>query len=367
MWLQLLLIFWAFILFLHYESKGDTAIIRHKYVNWLIFMLIMQSGLRHIAVGPDTYAYSLLFEDAERMSWSEVFRNFYDVYVLKEGKDAGYVLLEKVFQFFIPSYRLFLIFIATFFFIPLYRLIERHLFSLGLLFLSFCIYQSLFYSFFSVTGLRQVIATVATITGISLIEKRRLKSFIIVILLASFIHKSVLLFLPFYFIAKYSRPKLLMSIVLCAMPILFVTARFMVGFMVSFAASDSYSGYAESSSQTGGAVNFALFLILTSVCILFALWKNPDKIPNWIVNAISLALFFTPLTWVDPSLMRVVQYFSIFLILGLPLAFYYLHVPRSIYRLVCVCFCLLLLFTIISRSNDYAFYWQEMRLGSNYF
>lgn len=367
MWLQILLIFFALLFYLYYFQQGNSAASRHYYVTWLILMLIIQSGLRHLAVGDDTYAYFIFFEELKNETWQQVFNRFYDVYILNEGKDAGYFLLQKVFQVIFPSYRLFLIVIAIGFFWSLYRFIERYLPSLDMIFLSFCIYQALFYSFFSITGLRQVIATIATIVGVRLIEDKKLIQFVVIIFLASFIHKSVFIFLPFYFIADFKKSRLAIISSLCALPIIFHFSRMIAGFMVDISGSDTYRMYSESDYETGGAKNFLLFFAFASICLIISKTRNPDKVPNIVVNAMSLALIFIPLTWVDPSLMRVVQYFSIFLLVGLPIALKNMKLNRNIYKMLYLSLLILLLLTIIRRSYDYAFFWQDMQLPLNYF
>lgn len=362
MWLQVLLIFFAFILFLRYKTIGDSVYTRHNYITWLIALLIIQSGLRHFAIGDDTFAYFRFFEELKKESWEEVFHHFYEVYVLKIGKDAGFQLLEKVFQVFCPDFQLFLIAVAAAFFIPFYRMVERYLPSLRMVFMSFCIYQALFYSFFSITGIRQVVAAIATIIGVKFIEERKLLNFFIVIILASFIHKSVLIFLPFYFLANFKKSNLVLICSLCSLPVIFPFARGISRMMVSISGSDVYTMYSESDYETSGAQNFVILMVFSTICLIIAKWKNPGRIPNLVVNAMSLALIFTPLTWVDPSLMRVVQYFSIFLVIGLPLALDNIGMDKFMFKLTYLGITSLLLYTIIRRSYEYAFFWENMKL-----
>ena len=53
-------------------------------------LLILQSGLRHVGVGPDTYQYMLSFHEHTLWTWQQILHNFIDVYQAGEGKDAGY-------------------------------------------------------------------------------------------------------------------------------------------------------------------------------------------------------------------------------------------------------------------------------------
>ena len=144
-------------------------------------------------------------------SWPELWDNFRNVYVLGEGKDAGYPLIEKVFQLISGDYRVFLFFIAIIFFTALGYFIYTQTRYIRDVFLAVVIYEVLFYSFFSITGLRQTLATVFTFYGLHFIRQRRLWQYTLLILCAAFIHKSVLLFYPFYFIARLKRPKQLLA------------------------------------------------------------------------------------------------------------------------------------------------------------
>ena len=94
MWLQLLLILIAFILYI-LNAKNDNKITRHRYVNFLIILLVIQSGLRHLAVGADTYAYFLSFEDVQKSPWSYVFNKFYDAFSHTTYSSCGFCILAS--------------------------------------------------------------------------------------------------------------------------------------------------------------------------------------------------------------------------------------------------------------------------------
>lgn len=96
MWLQLLLVFIAFILLKKYQAKGDTKKNRDNYVSWLMLFLIIQSGFRNVAVGTDTFAYYRIFESVKVSSWNDILYGFYEAYILGKGKDPGYALLQKI-------------------------------------------------------------------------------------------------------------------------------------------------------------------------------------------------------------------------------------------------------------------------------
>lgn len=364
MLLQLLLMFLCFIVCKQYESWGDNERNRHKYMTFIIWVLILQSALRNLAVGSDTYSY---YEDFvftyEHRTWQVIWHNFYDVYVLGDGKDAGYWLLMKVFSSVCPNFLAYLFFVAIIFFYPLCRMVERHLYTLNQLLMFFCVYQVMFYSFFSITGIRQTIATVATFYGIAFIKERKFLKFVLVLLIASFIHKSVFLFLPFYFIARLPNSRSLLLMTMCALPLIFGIARPIASFLAIYSGSDYYMMYAESEMDTGGAASFLMFIVGSSILVFIAKTRRPNSIPDMVVHAMSLALVFTPMMWVDTSLMRVIQYYSIFCLISIPLAIDNIGHSRDLQKTLYWGFMIVLIITTIRHNYEYAFFWQDMAVN----
>lgn len=349
-----LLIFLLFLLF-KYANLSDCYKYKY-YINISLLLCILLSGLRDYSVGADTMAYYESFQRVSNTSWSDIFLNFKKVYIEGIGKDPGYDLFVKFFQVFSSNYRAYLFFIAVLFFYFLRDLFYRFTTDLVEIFLGLVIYQILFFSFFSITGLRQTIATIFTFISVRYIQKRMFLPFLLLILAASFIHKSVLLFLPLYFIGVIKKQKLLLGAALLSFPILLVFARSFAYLLAFLSQSDEYMAYAESTYETSGARNFAFFLLFTSLWCFYLLYKRVS-LNTLLTNCCSLAVIFTPLTWVDPSLMRVVQYFSIFSIfLFVRMITSYNLKARHIYIFT---FTLLFLFVIIKRGDYYVFFWQK--------
>lgn len=341
---------------------------RKNYIIFVCIILILQSALRHVAVGADTYAYYLKFEEIKLTSWQEIWENFRSVYVLGEGKDAGYPLIQKVFQLFSEEYRIFLFFVAVIFFSSLGYFIYTQTKRISDVFVAIAIYEVLFYSFFSITGLRQTLATAFTFWGLHFIRQRKLWQYTLLLICAAFIHKSVLLFYPFYFIARLNRPRQLLSASFVIFPFMFVFGRSVAGIMALLSAQDNYMGYALSEANPTGAVDFSIFLLGCGILGWIALRnaKQRDNDMPIIYNAISIAIIFTPLTWIDSSLMRIVQYFSIFILVFLPYVINNLFRDYQTRTVVILVLTILFITVIIMRNVDYAFMWEQMQLDSNY-
>lgn len=96
---------------------------RKTFIFVAMVLLTVQSGFRNLAVGSDTFQYYNHFEMAITSSWTSLIDSFIGFIHGGEGKDPGYALLQKTFGTFFPSYRLFLIMVAVFFFYALGKII----------------------------------------------------------------------------------------------------------------------------------------------------------------------------------------------------------------------------------------------------
>ena len=367
MWFNLLVIF--LILFLgHIFSRGTDRFVnsdknRLKYIAVISLVLIAQSGLRNVAVGSDTYAYYLTFEEIKNTSWSSIFGNFYIVYQLGEGKDPGFALFEKIIKIFSNEYQIFLIVIAILFFVALGNFILKNTTKLTDAIIAFLIYSVLFYSFFSITGIRQTITTAAALYAFEFIKKRRILPFIILILTASTIHKSLLVFMPFYFIARIKNSKYLNWAILLLFPIFMIFRNSISAYFKQIGGFEDYG-----INEQAGTFTFTVLFILVTVAALVQskiILKNNPK-AYYFFNAFALALLFIPLTWVNPSAMRVVQYFSIYMLLLIPAiinSFSTISVKLKRDMIIGLIIVLILLM-IKANANalPYGFFWEEMRL-----
>ncbi|WP_071120031.1 EpsG family protein [Romboutsia timonensis] len=347
----ILILSWAVVLLNNNTSKRNKKI----FCIIVIIQWILISGLRHISVGADTYAYMVnRFNKTINSSWQELFTNFHNIVFLGgEGKDPGYPILEKIFQIFSDNYQLFLIFIAMVFKIPMGKFIYKYS---KLPCVSFIIYSCLFYSFFSITGHRQTIAAgIALFLGYELIKERKFWKFILLIVFASTIHKSIICLIPFYFIANKKITWRYSLSMLSSFILIFIFKNKVMKSLAFFA------GYENYSEQFQGAGTWTFTFIFIMV-ILVALWQAPKilkennkDITIW-YNAIFMALLFIPLTYVDPSAMRIVQYFSIFIMVLIPEIIKSFNIKTQ--PIVYYTGISLIVLLFIKGNPQYLFFWQ---------
>jgi transmembrane protein EpsG len=313
---------------------------------------VLLSGLRHISIGADTVSYFYNYTSTMKMSWENIIEEFQNVYFhQQEGKDPGYLIFEKLTQAFTTDYQIYLIIIAILFTVPLGMFIYRN--SKEPLF-SFLIYSCLFYSFYAITGHRQTIATaMVVLIGYELIKTRKLVPFILITLVAFTIHKSAILFFPFYFIANKKLTKTyIITMVIMGAFILFLGELFYAP-LVYFIGYDNYLN-----NEFSGTGTFTLMMVMVG---LMAFWRmkkilqnNPQSIH--FMNALILALLFSLLTLENQSFMRAQQYFSLFIMLLIPEIIYSFEKRERILVYYVSAAVLLILF---ARNNpQYLFFWQ---------
>ena len=347
------LFFWAAIFLNKKNQLADQLNNKAIYCTLATTQWIILSGLRHVSVGADTVAYKYAFERVIVTPWSIIWSDFFRIF---EGntdlKAPGYALFQKIVQVFTNDYQVYLVFIALAFTIPLGLFIYKYSKEPCL---SFLIYSCLFYSFFAITGHRQTIATaLVVLIGFKCIRGRKLIPFIILTVLAYTIHKSALVFFPFYFIApiRITAKKLVIYVI--------VSILFFVFFQTIYAAVAKYLGY-ERAMETDIPVSgrFVVMMVAIGFMVLFRgkdiLLNNPEF--SFFAYALTLAIIFSVLTTFNQAFMRIQQYYSLSIMICIPEIVYSFKTAKEKMLVYAVaCSALLLLYT--NSVQTYLFFWQ---------
>ena len=259
-------------------SYERRYLMRKRYVILIMFLFIIQSGFRNLAIGADTYAYALKFKEDSNEDLQYFFSNFWEI------KDAGYHILTKSFSIIINDFRIFLIAIACFFFYALGRLFLNYLKSNYDILVAIPLYQCLFYPFFSITGLRQTIATGFLLILVPFFLEKRYTHTLILFLCALLMHKSAFIFLIFFVLSKFKRSKYVLMV---AFALFIPMFSWQTGFgkIIEGTMMDSYAHYMEQ-EFTSGAFTFMAFILLLG----FFTFIKVDKIING-YNYIFIFLF----------------------------------------------------------------------------
>jgi hypothetical protein len=370
--INLLVIFLTILIGIFF-SRGNSNQInndrnRKRYIKYICFILILQSGLRNVAVGDDTYAYFRGFEKIKNTSWSEIYNNVINYYQLSIGKDPGYEAFVKCIQIINEEYQVFLFIVALMFFGALGNFIYKNTTRLNDVIIAFVIYSVLFYSFYSVTGIRQTIATAASLYAFEFVKRKKMLHFLIIILLASTMHKSVLVFIPFYFLAQIKNVNLIYKGVLLLIPFLFVFRNVLGQYLIVLGDYDQYEIVASSEPYT----LTLMYLLIAVVAFLRKkiIFENNSNAHYYYV-AFSLVLFFLPLAWINQNAIRIGMYFSIFILLFIPEIIYSFQVVSTKVRKEIIKFVIVLLIVLYVKSNwgnsqPYGFFWEDMSLLEQY-
>lgn len=344
-----------------YGSDCNTYVVRKKYITVVSIVLILQSGLRNVKVGDDTLAYYISFQEVQMKSWSDIFTNFISVYKYGEGKDPGYIVFEKIIETFTSEYQILLFAIAILFFFALGNFILKNTTRLNDAMVAFVIYSVLFYAFFSITGHRQTVATALSLYSFELIKRKKLFPFLFLLLIAATLHKSVLLFIPFYVIAHVKNTKYFNWTILLLFPVFMITRNQISAYFKVLAGYEDYTV-----NEGAGTFTFTfIFLLIVIVALLrskIILQNNRNAL--YAFNAFGIALLFLPLTWVNPSAMRVVQYFSIFMLILIPDIINSFGVFSAKFKRGVQNGIILVLIALFIKSNlntvPYGFFWENM-------
>lgn len=334
-----------------YKFKGENN--KKIYCCIVALQWILLSGFRHISVGSDTRVYGDAFEKVKSVPWSTIFNNIWD-YLFNDLKikDPGYRLVVKTFQIFCDNYQVFLIFIAVLFTSLMAVWVYKN--SADPCF-SFILYSVLFYAFYALTGHRQTIATALIIfVGYKYIKERKLVKFAIIAFVAYLIHKSSVVFIPFYFIANIPITPLYVIFALIIILTITVLGKNFYGPVAeALGFSEDQIDYA-----VGGAETYAFILTVMCILILFFyyFYKNRTENATKIFNITLLTLMSSLLVFQNQGFMRVQQYYSLFLCVSFP------EVINSFEKksrtLVYIVTVTVLVFYLISNNPQYKFFWQ---------
>lgn len=341
---------------------------RKKYIRIISIIMIFHAGLRNQAVGEDTYQYFQLFEDVKTKTWLSIYEEFLNYFKFGEGKDIGYMFFQKTIQLFTSEFQIFLFIVAIILFSALGNFIYRNTSKLNDTVLAFIIYFVMFYNVFSISAIRQSLALAAALYGYELIKKKKLFPFLILIIIASLVHKSVLIFLPFYFIAHLKKERIFLIITFIAFPFV-ITFRNSIADYLKVAAG--YNDYEQ--FEGAGTYNFTAFFLFISLIALLRrkliVYNNNQA--RFYYFAFGLVLILLPMSWIHPAALRITMYYSIFMLLFIPeILNSFKNVSPKLQRGLYLYSILFFIFLFIqSNWNNpipYGFFWEEMALGENY-
>lgn len=258
--------------------KGKTRIF--VFALFPYFALI---AFKDSSVGTDTAGY---FQSFAGM----ISRDFHGIF---SYDDFGYERIEK-------GYKLFIWLLSRFTTNPQILLIATALVSTTSIYyfikenadnkcLSLFFFVTLGFFQFAMTGIRQTLAISITLFGYKYLRDKKLVKFVLVVLFATFFHKSAIVFLLAYFVAgiKLNNKSVILSFVGLVIIYFLADKLFLV-------AADVLEYNYNIESTGNGYIFFTIVLLITVLCLLSRTALIKKRADNEIllkVNIISLAIW----------------------------------------------------------------------------
>lgn len=366
-----------FLLYLALHKKPDQDRAKRTFIYIFTLALCLGSALRHMGVGNDTYAYFLVYEEIEFLPWSQVIQSvqeFYsDSHLNSIKKDPGYLIFAKLFTYTTPNFGVYQFFVALLFLSAVGHIIYRGVKPMWGYLLSYTFFIFVFYHYLPNSATRQTIAMGIMLWGIILwVEnqtKKHLLLAILMILVGSTIHKSSLVgFIPL-FITWVNRPKLIFLSAIIGCPLLFFFGQSAAQFLGELSQVEDYMGYGISTFyNTEEKPTLFVYLMILFYSLGLIRIKDIGQEGDFIRLAFalfSIAISIISFIQVDPSLQRLIAYFSLWGVIYLPNAVNRLG-DRNIKAMLCLIILIVIIGRIFLSPPPYKFYWQEMQLHERY-
>lgn len=342
-------------------GKGVNRQQQKGYVIIMIAVLILESSLRSVNVGNDTMSYYYTFMSIRDMSWGEIFDSFSASFQGGEGKDPGFALFAKIIQIVSKDFNFFLFVSALVFFVPLGMIVYRYSSHILQLVFAFTLYIALFH-IVALSGIRQQLATGFTFMAFLLLgDGKRILS-ALVIVLGSMFHISAALFLLVPVISYMNRSVLkpIHFASFFTIPFAIVYAGAIMTFLASFLANDYYGTYGQDESA-GGAVTYIALMELLSLFCYITIKKRTvvnDRNTGLLYIMLPLLTMTVPLISLNGAMIRVGQYFTLYMMLLAPIAIDSISVKgrNQIYYYVMIAALVFLSFN--GGPFHYYFFWQ---------
>lgn len=267
-----------------------------------IHLIIIQS-LRAHTVGTDIPGYIRLYNTMSVSEWTDIFNN---------RMEFGFCFLVKLITLTKVNIQVYLTILSILIITPVGFTIYRYS---AKPYISFYVYITFGFYSASFCTIRQHIAYGIILLTLNSIKERKLFKFFILVILASTIHKSAIIFLPAYFISKIKMNKKNIGLAGFIFAIVFVFRR-----QIATLAIDYYfDQYEIVVSSSYNWMMLCLMLLIFGMVLYKKVTFYNDNHIYYIFILMSFLLMI--IATVTTNAMRVVDYYYIFLILYIPAIF----------------------------------------------
>lgn len=355
-----------FLLYIFFYNKRYKNSSRKNYIIIVTLVLSLVSALRHNGVGVDTYAYYMTFTDSKDLPWSYIWENILSFFQGAMIKDPGYALFTKIMGTILVDFNVYLFFVALFFLSAIGHILYKSVNNLFGYVISYSFYISLLYVFFPNSAIRQTIAMAFLLWAIIIYQNKHQKLIPVVFIVFAFLlHKSVLFGLIPLCLMFIKNTQLIYKGAIVLMPLFFAVSFEFVELLILLSDAEHYKQYIEGEGGTSVVfiVEMCFFYLIGFVALKF-INNNSIYYQRLAFIAFALAISIISFMRVDPSLQRLIAYFSIWGMVFLPNALY-AHKPL-LRKILIVCVLALCIGRTVLIPSPYKFFWQQMELHDRY-
>lgn len=309
------------------EQKNSKA-----FVVFCSLIFIAFACLRSLEFTSDITRYDFLYQKNVDNTFSGLVKLLFS----GEGKDVTYTILSFIFyKLHIPS----LVFFNLIYIFFAYALGRFVLKNSNDVFMSFLMFLTFGYYYFTLTAVRQSIAMAFLLLSYEYIGKRKFVKFTAFVLLASAFHLSALSFLLAYPLYKLNfNPKFIFTV-----PFIYLAASKFARPLIQLwnnIIPKQYAVYAESNT-TLSSTNMLLAFLLCLGCIFISISAlRENKAFNFQVLLVFVSIIpYALSSSAFAEMFRVGYYYSIFSIAAIPNAFAYSKLNQKYIELFYIGFC----------------------------
>ena len=311
--------------------------------SWIGITLVLGLRYPYLQKETDLQIYYNYFNSVSNISWNKIFE-FYN----SSNFEIGYILLNKLLSCLIKWPQFIIIFEAAFCSFCTIYFIKKNSKDA---FISILLYLSMGMMTFQLTAFRQAIAIGICLLSIELIKKHHFVRFLLMVLRATSIHKTAIVFIISYFLINkdFKISHIFISCIGIFIVSLFANNIITIGNNILNRNYNTYIG-----NSYGGIVNIIIYLltIITGLCLKN---KNENKIG---INMTIIGLTLYCLRYIVLVVERISFYFTAGAIISIPNEIILLKDKKK-YILITEIVLVILYFYRLSYSDygQYIFFW----------
>lgn len=279
-------------------------------------LLIIVAGLRSAEVGADTAMYKQIFD------WAAAGSSFLQEYISWHGGGTEPLFYGLTYYLSkVVGFNIYITIVAIISIAPIMYVIYKYSRNV---YLSLLLYIGFGYFAFAMNGIRQAMAIGICMLAFDAAIEKKLKKFILLVLIAVLFHKTALLFILVYWLADIKKSKNFRYIVVISLIAVFALRTYIFQFLNIFARQS----FEVASTDQGG---YRMFLVMLFTMVVgwyyyYRFMKNGDVKLNENSNSLSwllllmltVATLMWPIANLNAELNRMYYYYHIFIFLHIP-------------------------------------------------